>query len=115
MGGDAQDSYPSGVVMVALGTLCDACRNHERNRDAFIYTNMAQLTSLLLRWTYAADADGHHDGGKDQAPVDVATSLPNTRLPRPAAAAAAAEETAGLVTAGLKLVRTVCTKTENNK
>lgn len=41
-------SCPSSVVMVALATLCDACRNHERNRDAFIYTNMAQVRLSLL-------------------------------------------------------------------
>lgn len=71
-----------------------------------------QLTSLLLRWTDAADTGGHPDSdtGKDNQPLEgVATSSPA------AAAAAPAEETAGLVAAGLKLVKTVCTKAENNK
>lgn len=72
-----------------------------------------QLTSLLLRWTNAADAGVPHDSGKDQPPENVVPSSPATSSPP--AAAAPAEETAGLVAAGLKLVKTVCTKTENNK
>ena len=34
--------------MVALATLCDARGNHERNRDSFIYSNMAQVRLSLL-------------------------------------------------------------------
>ena len=46
MGGDAQDSCPNSVVMVALATLCDACRNHKQNRDSFIYMAQVRLSSL---------------------------------------------------------------------
>eukprot|EP00904_Undaria_pinnatifida_P005168 jgi/Undpi1/1781/HiC_scaffold_12.g05168.m1 len=106
-GGDAQASLPNNVVSVVLATLCDACKDHERNRDAFIYTNMAQLTSLLLRWTNAGDAGGHDDdSGKSEASEGTSTTDSSP---------ATAEEIAGLVAAGLKLVRTVCAKTENNK
>ena len=66
-----------------------------------------QLTSLLLRWTNAADTSGHDGSTNDQPLEGVAASSTG--------AAAPAEETAGLVAAGLKLVKTVCTKTENNK
>ena len=62
-----------------------------------------QLTSLLLRWTNAADTGGHHGSGND----------PWKALPP--AAAAPAKETAGLVAAGLKLVKTVCAKADSNK
>lgn len=31
------------VVVTCMSTLKDACRNHEQNRDAFIYKNMAQV------------------------------------------------------------------------
>lgn len=47
-GGDAQASLPNNVVSVVLATLCDACKDHERNRDAFIYTNMAQVNVCLV-------------------------------------------------------------------
>lgn len=69
-----------------------------------------QLTSLLLRWTNALGADsGRSDiandgGGKSSVAGDEAS-----------AGVAAAEEKAALVAAGLKAVRIVCTKTDNNK
>lgn len=54
-----------------------------------------QLTSLLLRWT---DAHGDDDGEENSVGTDVA-----------------AREKAVLVAAGLKTVRVVCTKADNNK
>lgn len=41
------ESPPSSVVLAALNTLQDVCRNSERNRDAFIYTNMDQVGALV--------------------------------------------------------------------
>lgn len=43
MVGKADRSAETSVLVAALATLKDACRNHERNRDAFISTNMAQV------------------------------------------------------------------------
>ena len=73
-----------------------------------------QLSSLLIRWTKVADDAGdHHDSGKEnQSLGGVAASSPAAAAD---AAGASAEETAALVAAGLKLVKTVCTKAENNK
>ena len=66
-----------------------------------------QLTSLLLRWTNAGDAGGHDDDSR-KSEASEGTSTTDS-------SPATAEEIAGLVAAGLKLVRTVCAKTENNK
>lgn len=57
-----------------------------------------QLTSLLLRWTNAL-GDGDGDGGENGVANDVAS----------------AKGRALLVAAGLKTVRIVCTKADNNK
>eukprot|EP00752_Nemacystus_decipiens_P018714 g16778.t1 len=96
----------SGFVLAALSALHDVCRNTERNRDAFIYTNMDQLTSLLLRWTNALrDVDESHAG--DGGEKTVASAGASTGV--------AARGTAVLVAAALKTVRTVCTKADNNK
>ena len=48
MGGDTHESCPCSVVVVALATLCHARGNRERNRDSFIYSNMAQVRLSLL-------------------------------------------------------------------
>ena len=63
-----------------------------------------QLTSLLLRWTNA-DALGDNDGGEKSVVGDAAD----------AKAGVAPKEKAVLVGAGLKTVRIVCTKADNNK
>ncbi|CAM9428830.1 unnamed protein product [Ectocarpus sp. 12 AP-2014] len=124
LGGDADESPPSGVVLAALNTLQDVCKNSERNRDAFIYRNMDQLTSLLVRWTNtpaphtgSRSTNGPGDGavGDSDAPVE------GTVEPEPISGDAESmdkdkdQDKALLVAAGLKTVRIVCTKAENNK
>ncbi|CAM9565985.1 unnamed protein product, partial [Ectocarpus sp. 13 AM-2016] len=124
LGGDADESPASSVVLAALNTLQDVCQNSERNRDAFIYTNMDQLTSLLVRWTNtpaphtgSRSTNGPGDGavGDSDAPVE------GTVEPEPISGDAESmdndkdQDKALLVAAGLKTVRIVCTKAENNK
>lgn len=60
-----------------------------------------QVTSMLLRWTTNAPGD---DGGENKVASDVGD-----------ADVAAAKEKAVLVAAGLKTLRIVCTKADNNK
>ncbi|CAM9719548.1 unnamed protein product [Ectocarpus fasciculatus] len=115
LGGDADESSPGNVVLAALNTLQDVCRNSERNRDAFIYTNMDQLTSLLLRWTTpptphtgscSANAPGDGVRAVDPGPIsEDAESVGKEKK----------KDKAVFVAAGLKTVRIVCTKAENNK
>lgn len=56
--GDTGDSSPGGVIRGALSALYDACKNQERNRDAFIYSNMAEVRTAkgLLRGAVFVDA-----------------------------------------------------------
>eukprot|EP00903_Cladosiphon_okamuranus_P005933 g5863.t1 len=96
----------ASLVLAALSALQDVCRNTERNRDAFIYANMDQLTSLLLRWTNA-DALGDAAGGEQSVMTEGANTTANSDT--------AAKKKAALVAAGLKTVRLVCTKADNNK
>lgn len=49
LGGDADEASSGSVVLAALNTLQDVCRNSERNRDAFIYTNMDQVSAVFKR------------------------------------------------------------------
>ena len=43
LGAGEAGSFDESVVAAALSTLSEACRNHERNRDHFLATNMAQV------------------------------------------------------------------------
>ncbi|CAM9836795.1 unnamed protein product, partial [Ectocarpus sp. 4 AP-2014] len=122
LGGDADESSPSSVVLAALNTLQDVCRDSERNRDAFIYTNMDQLTSLLLRWTNnpLPDIDSRSANGPDDGALgDNDALVEGTVEPEPISGDAESidkdQDKALLVAAGLKTVRIVCTKAENNK
>lgn len=68
-----------------------------------------QLTSLLLRWTDALeDGDGSSspDGGSDREGNDSGDLGRGDAAPK---------DKAVFVAAGLKVVKTVCTKAENNK
>ncbi|CAM9628563.1 unnamed protein product, partial [Hapterophycus canaliculatus] len=130
---DQQDSSPQSVVLAALSALSDVCRNSERNRDAFIYTNMEQLTTLLLHWTSASEGSNNsrsstdNSNGKDDAIpcCESAKGKPSSGDDEDGGgggggggggqAADMRKDTAALVAAGLKVVRTVCTKAENNK
>ncbi|CAN0361878.1 unnamed protein product, partial [Ectocarpus sp. 6 AP-2014] len=126
LGGDADESPPSSVVLAALNTLQDVCRNSERNRDAFIYTNMDQLTSLLLRWTNnpSPDIDSRSANGPDDGALgDNDARVEGTVEPEAISGDGESidkdkdkdKDKALLVAAGLKTVRIVCTKVENNK
>lgn len=61
LGGDADDLSPDSVVGASLSALHDACNKDERNRDAFIPKNMAQVRArafvymplLLSTYTFA--------------------------------------------------------------
>lgn len=52
--GDTGDSSPGGVVCGALAALHDACKNQERNGDAFIYSNMAEVRTVRRKVCCAA-------------------------------------------------------------
>lgn len=41
--GDPEDAAARSVILAALSALHGVCRNSERNRDAFVYTNMEQV------------------------------------------------------------------------
>lgn len=46
LGGDGEDYSLDSVVLACLGALRGACKDHERNRDAFIYTSMDQVSEV---------------------------------------------------------------------
>lgn len=72
--------------------------------DVSCLLDSRQLTSLLLRWT-KADALGDDDGGEHSVMTEDATATTHV----------AAKKKAALVAAGLKTVKVVCIKADNNK
>ncbi|CAN0352096.1 unnamed protein product [Ascophyllum nodosum] len=103
LGAGEAGSFDESVVAAALSTLSEACRNHERNRDHFLATNMAQLNSMLSEWTEAS-----RDGERQQ-------QRKTTGFVEDSVGGGAEPERAALAAAGLRLVRTVATKNERNK
>lgn len=65
--GRADNSPEIEVLVRTLSTLQDACRNHERNRDAFAYTNMAQVNRIVV------GAMEQHDTGVAEAGLRLVT------------------------------------------